>query len=175
MKPRYSIRPASVWSAGHALGAAILVLVGKKMARKNFPVKTYLFNPPFVTLPLGRIKDHNLVDKLLILARLLKAATVATLNPPKNEPLVHDKFEVLSSWEPNLFVNPEDDLCLGYISYFELRTLMQSMGAGKINLSMDAVGKDSEAESVDTLATACLTTNLCPSPDFKLAHGIEQW
>lgn len=117
----------------------------------------------------------------MTLARLLKVATAGALNPPKNEPLVHDKFEVLTCWEPNLFVNPEDDLCSGYIGYFELRTLMELIGAGKIemiamqNSLINLARRDSDAESVDTLPTACLTINLCPSPDFKLAHGIEQW
>ncbi|KAL3754192.1 hypothetical protein ACJRO7_001441 [Eucalyptus globulus] len=177
----HSVRPASVWLAGHALGAAILVLVGKKMARKNFPLKTYLFNPPFVTLPLGRIKYRNLRDKLMILARLFIAATTATLNPPINVFQGQDEFKLLSSWEPNLYVNPEDDLCSGYISYFELRTLMQSIGAGKIemiamqNSLINLARKDPEADTVDTLPTACLTTNLCPSPDFGMAHGIQQW
>ncbi|XP_034711551.1 GDSL esterase/lipase At4g10955-like [Vitis riparia] len=39
--------PANIWLAGHSLGSAIAMLVGKSMAQEKY-LKTFLFNPPFL-------------------------------------------------------------------------------------------------------------------------------
>ncbi|RVW41253.1 GDSL esterase/lipase [Vitis vinifera] len=44
--------PANIWLAGHSLGSAIAMLVGKSMAEEQGKyLKTFLFNPPFLRLP----------------------------------------------------------------------------------------------------------------------------
>ena len=42
-----SSRGASVWLAGHSLGAAMALLGGKEMAKEGHLIEIYLFNPPF--------------------------------------------------------------------------------------------------------------------------------
>ncbi|KAI3955684.1 hypothetical protein MKW98_006044, partial [Papaver atlanticum] len=43
-----------------------------------------------------------------------------------------DLFTYLSIWVPNLFLNPYDIVCSGYIGYSENRENMQSYGVGRI-------------------------------------------
>ncbi|XP_065633923.1 GDSL esterase/lipase At4g10955-like [Quercus suber] len=54
-------RGASVWLAGHSLGSAMALLVGKNMAKIGYFLETYLFNPPFLSLPIeGGFKNETL-------------------------------------------------------------------------------------------------------------------
>lgn len=49
---------SSIWLAGHSQGAATAMHVGKKLAKKGTLLKTFLFNPPFPSLPILSIKVH---------------------------------------------------------------------------------------------------------------------
>ncbi|XP_075649826.1 GDSL esterase/lipase At4g10955-like [Castanea sativa] len=50
---------ARVWLAGHSLGSAMALLVGKNMAKMGDFLETYLFNPPFLSFPKERLKNEK--------------------------------------------------------------------------------------------------------------------
>ncbi|KAL3754193.1 hypothetical protein ACJRO7_001442 [Eucalyptus globulus] len=121
----------------------------------------------------------------MIMSRIHRAAVDFTPNSPENKPPANEKLEALTSGAPRLLVNHEDDTCSGYINYFVLRELMDSIRAGKkqkmamrhslLHLTTYALSKDPESEPVDILLLSNLIVNPTPSPDFRRAHSIEQW
>lgn len=50
----------NVWLAGHSLGSSLELAVGREMA-KRFKVRleTYLFNSPFISLPIDRDQERE--------------------------------------------------------------------------------------------------------------------
>ncbi|CAL9101817.1 Lipase (class 3) [Musa troglodytarum] len=177
-------KSSNVWLAGHSLGAAIATLAGKNMAKMGTLIETFLFNPPFVSAPIERIKDTNVKQGIRIASSFLTAGLSFALKDHHQERSTpDDSFAMLSSWVPRLFVNPCDFICSEYIGYFEHRNFMEKLGVGGIErlatqnsiggLFLRALGKDSDP--LHLLPSANLTTNLSPSPDFKIAHGLHQW
>lgn len=175
---------SNIWLAGHSLGSALAMLVGKSMAKTGVLLESFLFNPPFVSAPIERIKDKKVKHGIRIASSVITAGLAFAMknNQPKNRS--GDTFVALSQWMPCLFVNPADHLCSEYIGYFEHRKKMDDIGAGVIErlatqhsiggLVMSAMGKESE-EPVHLIPSANLTANLTPSQEFKEAHGIHQW
>ncbi|KAF4380404.1 hypothetical protein F8388_024697 [Cannabis sativa] len=92
-----------------------------------------------------------------------------------------DLFSSIAAWFPNLFVNPADHICSGYIGYFEHRKKMEEIGASRIgklatkssveSILSGAIGKDSEP--YDLLPSAIVNVNLTPASDFRRAHGLN--
>ncbi|KAF7828132.1 GDSL esterase/lipase [Senna tora] len=171
-----AVGDSNIWLAGHSLGSAMALLTGKRMAKHGMFVESFLFNPPFVSAPIERIKDKNVKLGLRIAGSVAKQK--------KDVPLDElDPFTALSAWVPCLFVNPSDHICSEYIGYFEHRKKMEEIGAGAIErlatqnsiggLLMSAFGKESEA--VHLIPSASLTVNVSPCRDFREAHGIHQW
>ncbi|KAI3471215.1 hypothetical protein Pfo_027878 [Paulownia fortunei] len=182
----YKVGPENVWLAGHSLGSSIALLVGRHMVKHTgIHLETYLFNPPFTSPPIERIKNDKLKLSLRLANSVLTAGLAAAVNgggqSPKSQE--NDPFIVLSSWVPYLFLNPCDPICSEYAGYFQHREDMESIGAGKIgrlatkhsigSIVSAARGKDSEA--VHLIPSAYLTINSSPSQSFKEAHGIHQW
>ncbi|XP_047983920.1 GDSL esterase/lipase At4g10955-like [Salvia hispanica] len=152
----------NVWIAGHSQGAATALLVGKDMAKGHgggnpFPLKAFLFNPPFVgsTNRIGR----SLVGVLVEVARTFR------IDDGDDEAA----FAACSCWHPHLFVHPKDFLCRGYIKYFERRR----MPTAQYTLRGLLLG----ADSTHLIASAVLVVNhtLAPLAHWKKAHGIYQW
>ncbi|KAJ9545724.1 hypothetical protein OSB04_025431 [Centaurea solstitialis] len=175
--------PSNVWLAGHSLGASIAMLVGRNMAKSRFRLETYLFNPPFVSIPIEKlIKNETLKHGVRIAGSLVTAGIATAINRGRKDP-GEDPFVVLSEWMPYLFVNPSDPICCEYIGYFEHREKMEGMGAGKIERiatrysigSLVSGAMRRESEPLHLLPTAYVTVNRSPSEDFKQAHGIHQW
>ena len=145
-------RGASLWLAGHSMGSAMALLAGKKMARMGHFLTTYLFNPPFFSVPIDKIiKTEKVKFWIHITNSVLKAGAgmlavigrhhrqhdhEAQAHDPfdqhDHEAQAHDPFDQLSNWFPHLFVNPDDLICEGYINYFEYRMKMEVIGIGKI-------------------------------------------
>lgn len=178
----------NVWLAGHSLGSAIGLLIGKDMAKFGCHLETYLFNPPFISLPIERIKNEKLKHGLHKGKVYLTAALAAVTKRYKEyeEEEEEDPFVAMSGWVPYLFVNPADPICSGYIGYFENREKMMEIGDGKFgslpakkcftSIIISAVrGNDSDAFHL--LPNAYLTSNHnSPSSlDVLQAHGINQW
>jgi len=173
---------SNIWLAGHSLGAAIATIAGKTIAKTGILLDAFLFNPPFVSAPIERIKDEEIKHGIRIAGSLITAGLVA-LKSMRERPNVEDAFAMLSSWVPCLFVHPDDHICSEYIGYFKHRKNMEEMGAGIIErlatqnsiggLFMSAFGK--ESDPFHLLPSASLTVNLIPYGDFKRAHALHQW
>lgn len=183
-----TVGDSNLWLAGHSLGSAMAMLAGKTLARTSIFLKSYLFNPPFFSPPIERIKDKNLKHGLRFagsvitagLAFALKARSNTNNNQrnPSEEP-----FFAIAAWVPFLFVNPSDHIGSEYIGYFQHREKMEDIGAGSIErlatqnsiggLLLNAIGRDTDP--LHLIPSASLITNLSPAQDFKQAHGIHQW
>ncbi|KAK9103892.1 hypothetical protein Sjap_021146 [Stephania japonica] len=174
----------NVWLAGHSLGSAMSMLAGKNMAKSGIFLEAYLFNPPYFSAPIEKIKDKKVKRGIRIASSLITAGlAVATKDRPQRT-TSEDPFLLLSPWVPNLFVNPGDHICAEYIGYFEHRKTMEEIGAGGIErlatqnslggLFLTAIGRQAE-EPLHLLPSANLTVNLSQYSDFKQAHGIHQW
>ncbi|CAH1445485.1 unnamed protein product [Lactuca virosa] len=178
-----AVGPTNVWLAGHSLGASMALLAGRNMAKSRYQLETYLFNPPFISVPIEKmIKNQTLKHGVRIAGSLLTAGIATAMNRHRKDP-EEDPFVVLSEWTPYMFANPSDPICAEYIGYFEHREKMERIGVGKIeriatrysigSLVSGAMGRDSEP--LHLLPTAYMTVNISPSENFKQAHGIHQW
>ncbi|XP_010421240.1 PREDICTED: GDSL esterase/lipase At4g10955-like [Camelina sativa] len=184
---------AAVWLAGHSLGAAVALLAGKIMTRSGFPLESYLFNPPFSSIPIEKlVKSEKLKHGVRFAGSLVKAGVaIAVKGRHHNKGQEDDSFMKLASWIPYLYVNPSDPICSEYIGYFKHRNKMFEIGAGKIEriatrnslrslLSGGGGGGGSSSDSCSSeplhlLPSAYMTINISQSPTFKRAHGIHQW
>ncbi|XP_057477795.1 GDSL esterase/lipase At4g10955 isoform X2 [Actinidia eriantha] len=175
----------NIWLAGHSLGAAMAMLAGKTMAKTGVLLEAFLFNPPFFSAPIERIKDKKVKLGIRIAGSFLAAGLAVALKARHQQRnLIEDPFVALSEWVPCLFVHPGDHICSEYLGYFEHRRKMEEIGAGGIErlatqnsiggLIMTAMGKESE-DPLHLLPSANLVVNLDPAQDFKQAHGIHQW
>ncbi|KAJ1386090.1 Fungal lipase-like domain [Sesbania bispinosa] len=178
-----SVGVSNIWLAGHSLGSAIALLAGKTMAKTGIFIESFLFNPPYVSAPIERIKDKKLKHGLRIVGSVVTAGLAIAMKAKQQKNLSLDSFAALSAWVPCLFVNPSDHICSEYVGYFEHRRKMEEIGAGSIEklatqnsltcLLMSAFGK--ESEPLHLIPSASLTVNFTPPRDFREAHGIHQW
>ncbi|XP_030470201.2 GDSL esterase/lipase At4g10955-like [Syzygium oleosum] len=172
-----------VWLAGHSLGSAIALLAGKNMAKTGSFLKSFLFNPPYVSAPIEKIKNKKVKHGIRFANSVITAGLTLAMKAPQLRNQSANFFTALSAWVPQLYVNAADNVCSEYIGYFEHRNNMQEIGAGAIeklatqhslgSLFMSAIGK--QAEPLHLIPSANLTINLNPSLEFKRAHGIHQW
>ncbi|XP_041009668.1 GDSL esterase/lipase At4g10955-like [Juglans microcarpa x Juglans regia] len=180
----------NVWLAGHSLGSAIALLVGKKMilTMEWFP-KAYLFNPPFLSFPIELLEDEKVKKGIRCVHRMVKAGLIS-LAAELSKPRMEDHFALLSSWTPHLFVNPADIFCAAYIAYFE-----RKVGAGETmtlaennsmrNLVSHVVFRTDLKDATHLLPSAHLIVNEShpnkkaadnsSCSDFLEAHKISQW
>ena len=174
---------SNIWLTGHSLGSAIALLGGKNMTKLGYPIETYLFNPPFFSAPLEKMKSEKLKHGIHFTSSVVKAGLAVAVKGRHQKPQQDDTFVALSSWFPYLFVNPKDPICSEYIGYFQHRKKMEERGAGHIerlatqnsvgSLLLGALGMDSEP--LHLIPSAHLTVNLNEPSNFKQAHGIHQW
>lgn len=172
-----------VWLAGHSLGSALALLAGKNMAKTGFFLESFLFNPPYVSAPVEKIKNTKVKLGIRFTTSVITAGLTLAMKAPHLRNQSADSFAALSAWVPQLYVNAADHVCSEYIGYFEHRNRMKEIGAGAIeklatqhsigSLFMSAMGK--QAEPLHLIPSANLSINLNPSSEFKRAHGIHQW
>lgn len=174
----------NVWLAGHSLGAAIALVVGRNLFKMGFDLESYLFNSPFSAAPLEQIKNDELKHGARIFGSVIKAGLSVVLTGHRQRPEEEDQaFTVLSGWTPYLFVNRDDPICSEYIGYFEHRETMLSIGAAGIGklATQHSVGSivtcalGCSTEAFHLLPTACLVINNTESQSITQAHGVEQW
>lgn len=173
----------NVWIAGHSLGAAMAMLAGRRMGEEGLFLEAHLFNPPFVSAPVDRIRDKKVKRGLHIASSLVAAGLALALKDKHSLTESHNAFFALRPWVPRLYVNPADDVCSGYVGYFSNHQAMQQIGAGSIasfaarhsisDSVMSAFGVESKA--LHLIPSARLAVSLVPAPDLKRAHGIHQW
>eukprot|EP01018_Ginkgo_biloba_P001721 Gb_28092 [translate_table: standard] len=172
-----------VWIAGHSLGASLALLAGRELCGGGFHIETHLFNPPFASAPLERIKNEKIKLGIHVAHSLVATGLAVAVKDNRTRAEANNAFLALRDWIPNLYVNPSDHICSGYVGYFGNRQRMHDMGAGRIaNVSaqhsindaiLSALGKESKASHL--IPSARLTVSLRPSVDFKRDHGIHQW
>ncbi|XP_027076675.2 GDSL esterase/lipase At4g10955-like isoform X1 [Coffea arabica] len=173
----------NIWLAGHSLGSAIALLVGRNMVKLGYHLEKYLFNPSFASLPFEKIKNEKLKHGARIAVSVITAGLAAAVKLNSQKPHQDDEFRVLSAWIPYLFVNPSDPICSEYIGYFTHREKMMTIAGGKIGriaaqnsiASIISTARGNKSEACHLLPSAYVTTNLGPCQDFKQAHGIHQW
>ncbi|CAN8232840.1 unnamed protein product [Cochlearia groenlandica] len=200
-----SMADTNLWVTGHSMGAAMALLAGKTLAKTGVYVKSFLFNPPFVSPPIERIANERVKSGLRIAGSLITAglALSRTIKQAQQQPTPQQQqlqprnlseeenaLEALSSWVPEVYVNPGDHLCSEYIGFFEHRGAMEQFGygAGIVErmamqhsfggLLMDAMGVSNAVgmeEPVHVIPSAKLIVNRTGSEDYKDAHGIHQW
>lgn len=173
----------NVWIAGHSLGAAMAMLAGRRMAEEGLFLEVHLFNPPFFSAPVDRIRSNKVKRGVHITRSLVAAGLAVALKDKHSRMESHNAFFALREWVPCLYVNPRDDICSAYVAYFTNQQTMREIGAGRIatlavrhsigELILSAVGVESKA--VHRIPSARLTVTLVPAPDFKRAHGLHQW
>ncbi|PON45202.1 Fungal lipase-like domain containing protein [Parasponia andersonii] len=178
-----AVGDSNVWLAGHSLGSAMAMLAGKKVAKTGIFLNSFLFNPPFFSAPVEKIKDKKIKHGIRIASSVITAGLTIAMKATQQRGQSDDPFAALSAWSPCLFVNPADHICSEYIGYFEHRKKMEEIGAGAIerlatqnsvgSLFLKALGR--ESEPMHLIPSANLTINLTPSRDLKEAHGIHQW
>lgn len=180
-----AVGDSNVWLAGHSLGSAMAMLAGKTMAKSGIFLQSFLFNPPFLSAPVERIKDKRVKHGIRFASSVITAGLAFATKAKHERNVVEDSFAAFSAWVPCLFVNPADHICSEYIGYFEHRKKMEEIGAGGIErlatqnsiggLLMNALGNAPVTEPLHLIPSASLTINLTHSEDFKQAHGIHQW
>ncbi|KAJ3695056.1 hypothetical protein LUZ60_000433 [Juncus effusus] len=170
-----------IWLAGHSLGSAMAILAAKNMAKVGVYIKSFLFNPPFLSAPIEIIKDQKIKHGIRIANSFMTAGVAKVLK--KHSENNHEIFEMIKLWVPNLYVNKGDNICSEYLGYFEHRKKMEQIGAknvGKIatknsvkDLIFNVFGN--ESEPLHLFPSAVLHVNWGDNRDFKSAHGIHQW
>ncbi|PNX88804.1 GDSL esterase/lipase [Trifolium pratense] len=115
---------SNIWLAGHSLGSGMSLLAGKTMAKSGIFIESFLFNHPFASAPIERIKNKKTKHRLRIAGSVLTAGLAIAMNSDKQSSS-HDSFAALFAWIPCLFVNPSDSLCS---EYWILRTPKKNGG-----------------------------------------------
>lgn len=180
-----SFGPGRVWLAGHSLGSASALLIGKEMARSGFLLETYLFNPPFVSLPMEHIGVPSpLSHGIRTASSFARAGFTTFLCVLNNRPMVDRGFMALSTWVPHIFVSPNDAICSGFIGYFQHRTRMEAIGLGQLekiatqnsytSLISDGLRLKGDLPA-DTLPSARLVINRKQYTSTKAAHKLREW
>ncbi|XP_039168461.1 GDSL esterase/lipase At4g10955 [Eucalyptus grandis] len=172
-----------VWLAGHSLGSAIALEAGKNMAKKGYYLKSFLFNPPYASVPIEKIKSKIWKRAFQLAESGLCAAAALAKQSPEQLKQSADSFAALSPWVPQLFVNKADCVCSGYIGYFEHGKWMQKFRLGGIRkiasrysvilLFMSENG--TQAEPLHLIPSANLSINSKPPKCFLRAHKISEW
>ncbi|KAI3904936.1 hypothetical protein MKW92_009906, partial [Papaver armeniacum] len=172
---------SNIWLAGHSLGSAMAMLVGKNMAKRGNFLESYLFNPPFVAAPIEFIKSRRVRRGILLGCSLITGLLTTVLQDDQERKQSEVLFTTLSQWVPNLFLHPDDIICSGYIAYFEQREVLESWELGNIGrlatqhswqgLFMNAIGKEHWSEELQLIPSACVTTGSC---NIK-PHRLSQW
>jgi hypothetical protein len=170
---------SNIWLAGHSLGSSIALHASKTMAKSGIFIESFLFNPPFASVPLDQmIKSKKLKHGIRIAGSILKTGIDIFKRSS------HDSFAALSKWTPCLFVNPSDYICSEYVGYFEHRPKLEKIGLGRIVkiatqnslgsiMMSSAFGK--ECEPLHLIPSAYLTKNMTPQQNCIEAHRIDQW
>ncbi|XP_010421239.1 PREDICTED: GDSL esterase/lipase At4g10955 [Camelina sativa] len=176
-----------VWLAGHSLGAALVLLAGKTMTSVGFFLESYIFNPPISSIPLEQLPGgHYLKDVFQTAKSVVKGTIAMTLTH-----LLQGQEEYntkTASWIPNLYVNPKDPICAGYIDYFRHRDFMSEIGAGQIerfgarnsvrSLLVGIIRRspsDLSKEPLHLLLSADMTVNKNEPTKSTTAHALHQW
>jgi len=114
-----------VWLAGYSFGASLGLDIGRHlMEEKGQNLRTFLFNPPCVSLApaLDTMLEGDAMTGLYTVSYALKYVVAQVVSPHRKR--TKQVFEKLSPWVPELYVHADDFISKGYIQYFEQRQLV---------------------------------------------------
>ncbi|CAA7402473.1 unnamed protein product [Spirodela intermedia] len=152
------------------------------MAMRDVFLESFLFNPPYLSAPLHRIKNHKLKQSFQITKAVTKTV-VALATDRFGDSSEAASFEIISRWAPSLFVNPSDTICAEYIDYFGVREFMaehklefiwRTSARVCISARTLAIWRE-ETEALHLLPSADLHVSSCASSGRRAAHSIQQW
>lgn len=87
---------AAVWLAGHSLGAAVALLAGKIMTRSGFPLESYLFNPPFSSIPIEKlVKSEKLKHGVRFAGSLVKAGVAIAVKGRHHNKVTYSSLHLI--------------------------------------------------------------------------------
>lgn len=157
----------NVFLAGHSLGAAIALKVGRIMAEEGLNVDAHLFNPPFFSLI--SVKDEKLG---VFIHKIRESAAGRLAKGRKDNVHAQATFIALQKWFPNLYINVYDPVSSNYLYYFRAR---QSVTAHTsiVNSVLYLLGR--KPEPYHLLPSVNLLINSTGHKEFKVAHGLYQW
>nr|DAD31343.1 TPA_asm: hypothetical protein HUJ06_010194 [Nelumbo nucifera] len=144
------------------------------MVKTGVCLETYLFNPPFSSLPTEMIKHEGLRDTIRKVKNTSKFQLVTNL------PSTNHSFVELSKWVPRLFLNKKDPICVEYKTYFESRDQMVVAGAGNVGHVVSqytVIGVllenlfDKKTDPLHLLPSADLIIN---NSDSQEAHALQK-
>ncbi|GFZ16393.1 UDP-D-glucose/UDP-D-galactose 4-epimerase 5 [Actinidia rufa] len=140
----------NIWLAGHSLGASMAMLAGKTMAKTGVLLEAFLFNPPFFSAPIERIKDKKVKLGIRIAGSFLAAGLAVALkgSPPAEESNRRSVCSFVRVGPVSVCTSGRSHL-LGVFRNQKIRCIL--------------------------IPSANLVVNLVPAQDFKQAHGIHQW
>lgn len=167
---------SDIWLAGHSLGSAIALIIGRDMVKMGIHLKTYLFNPP-----LASRYGTGFTQSVITAGLAFAANRMSTTNQPSVDDVT---FTKLCGWLPYLFVNLSDPICSEYFRYFDFMKKLVDSGAhesarivaqNSIRSGIaTAMGKESEPSQ--HLPSAYVITTSSPRQYWpRSAHRISQW
>ncbi|CAM0878865.1 unnamed protein product [Alopecurus aequalis] len=166
----------SVWLAGHSLGASLALEIGRNiMLKKGINVPTFLFNPPHVSPAPVINKALSEEHKTELYTGSYAVKFVLANVVPGHRKRTKELFEKLGPWAPELYVNPEDSICRGYIDYFVQRQLVHETHPRFASTATRTSYRDIfffRTLRPHLLPSARLWTN---SSHRTEAHGLRQW
>lgn len=163
-----------VWIAGHSLGAAVCLLVGRTLAERKQFIEAHLFNLPLPSF----VSEHVVLKSMHAVAATGLAAILHEEKPMKE---ASESFIALKNWHPHLYVNSHDPICSSYISYFKsLGSMLECDKSGPADFtapnSLRAILRFGEAAAFHLIPSAQLHVVLTDSGQgFMKAHGMKQW
>lgn len=160
---------AAVCVAGHSLGAALALQVGKALAKEGVLVECHLFNPPSISMA-ASFKSFG--EKAVAAWKRLRGDD----GDGSAAAIEGDAVAAQNNrWAPHLYVNNSDYICCYYYadrpSVAEEEEGQEGGGGGG-----GAIAGRKEKEAAAAAAAAKLFVAAKKGPQkFLEAHGLQQW
>ncbi|KAG0599192.1 hypothetical protein M758_12G134900 [Ceratodon purpureus] len=168
--------------AGHSLGAAFALLVGKVLAKAKKPIDAFLFNPPCPSVDIicsRYIRKLEMGCRAMILTILLLLCNFS-IELEDRLLFVREDFRSAKKWTPHLFLNKGDLINVGYINQ-----LIDNLARGDTGF-MARLSKWVAPHTLLSLITRKASPkHLLPSAKYTIAdsygcdplknHAVEQW
>ncbi|KAJ7296665.1 hypothetical protein O6H91_06G138800 [Diphasiastrum complanatum] len=173
--------PKNVCVVGHSLGAAIGLLVARKLAEDGSLLEAHLFNPPFASIPLETLAGSTVALGVNMMYTLATAGLALLLQNFEHGKQVMAAFTAVQSWVPDMYVNVKDAICSGYLEYFSVRKMIASQ---KTLVSLTAPfsfrgiihfmhGMDSKPYHL--IPSARLHVSSRKSDGYLASHSLSRW
>lgn len=173
--------PQSVCLAGHSNGAALALLVGRKLAEPEHGaerrlLEAHLFNPPHPAATISPMPPP-LTSAAQYFHDVVGTGLSRVLQDESTRQQDHNRFSSLRDWMPNLYINKHDRICASYLSHFQAT---QHVPAGITRWLCETGLRSPTPVSIRANAGAGYlipSARLHINTDDKIlkAHKLEQW